>query len=105
MCIRDHVWCVVTETCVDAGAGRWRFGPPPLAQEVDFPVEGYPEIHGQVDRDDFGIALKLGGPRRAGEELVVRVFHRHWLAPYFDTVSYTHLRAHETGRNLVCRLL
>ena len=21
------------------------------------------------------------------------------------TVSYTHLRAHETGRNLVCRLL
>ena len=23
----------------------------------------------------------------------------------FDTVSYTHLRAHETGRNLVCRLL
>src|SRR5674476_491611 len=24
---------------------------------------------------------------------------------YFPTVSYTHLRAHETGRNLVCRLL
>src|SRR5665213_4152555 len=23
----------------------------------------------------------------------------------FTTVSYTHLRAHETGRNLVCRLL
>ena len=23
----------------------------------------------------------------------------------FKTVSYTHLRAHETGRNLVCRLL
>ena len=23
----------------------------------------------------------------------------------FDPVSYTHLRAHETGRNLVCRLL
>ena len=22
-----------------------------------------------------------------------------------STVSYTHLRAHETGRNLVCRLL
>ena len=22
-----------------------------------------------------------------------------------NTVSYTHLRAHETGRNLVCRLL
>ena len=26
--------------------------------------------------------------------------------PYIcDAVSYTHLRAHETGRNLVCRLL
>ena len=23
----------------------------------------------------------------------------------FGSVSYTHLRAHETGRNLVCRLL
>src|SRR5665213_2648002 len=26
-----------------------------------------------------------------------------WMA--FISVSYTHLRAHETGRNLVCRLL
>src|SRR5678810_1336456 len=26
-------------------------------------------------------------------------------ADYIKTVSYTHLRAHETGRNLVCRLL
>ena len=25
--------------------------------------------------------------------------------PFFYAVSYTHLRAHETGRNLVCRLL
>ena len=24
---------------------------------------------------------------------------------YYTSVSYTHLRAHETGRNLVCRLL
>ena len=24
---------------------------------------------------------------------------------YIEAVSYTHLRAHETGRNLVCRLL
>src|SRR5678810_1371913 len=26
-------------------------------------------------------------------------------APGQEAVSYTHLRAHETGRNLVCRLL
>src|SRR5665213_1681010 len=25
--------------------------------------------------------------------------------PFIQPVSYTHLRAHETGRNLVCRLL
>ena len=28
-----------------------------------------------------------------------------WFWTKFDPVSYTHLRAHETGRNLVCRLL
>src|SRR5678809_1537370 len=26
-------------------------------------------------------------------------------SPITESVSYTHLRAHETGRNLVCRLL
>src|SRR5674476_1388073 len=30
---------------------------------------------------------------------------RTWSLRRLDTVSYTHLRAHETGRNLVCRLL
>src|SRR5674476_1702498 len=34
-------------------------------------------------------------------ELINEVAHRH----AFWAVSYTHLRAHETGRNLVCRLL
>src|SRR5665213_3727033 len=40
----------------------------------------------RIDRDD----LAIGAP---GEALGV------------TPVSYTHLRAHETGRNLVCRLL
>src|SRR5674476_996660 len=32
--------------------------------------------------------------------------HEVWVwAGAVETVSYTHLRAHETGRNLVCRLL
>src|SRR5665213_3825111 len=35
---------------------------------------------------------------------------RHWAVDLsnldaIEAVSYTHLRAHETGRNLVCRLL
>ena len=29
----------------------------------------------------------------------------NWELQGFGAVSYTHLRAHETGRNLVCRLL
>ena len=33
--------------------------------------------------------------------LVANEFDMHCLS----AVSYTHLRAHETGRNLVCRLL
>ena len=38
-----------------------------------------------------------------GETLSLRTFHHHRDA--IEAVSYTHLRAHETGRNLVCRLL
>src|SRR5665213_4137740 len=29
----------------------------------------------------------------------------NWMNEDYKAVSYTHLRAHETGRNLVCRLL
>ena len=39
-------------------------------------------------RGGLGRFLQLGGPQMC-----------------IDSVSYTHLRAHETGRNLVCRLL
>ena len=31
--------------------------------------------------------------------------HAHGSLGKHEPVSYTHLRAHETGRNLVCRLL
>ena len=31
--------------------------------------------------------------------------HFEMILLYPEPVSYTHLRAHETGRNLVCRLL
>ena len=34
-----------------------------------------------------------------------RLFNRRHSLVIHGTVSYTHLRAHETGRNLVCRLL
>ena len=35
------------------------------------------------------------------EDTPLMRLYREW----FEPVSYTHLRAHETGRNLVCRLL
>ena len=35
----------------------------------------------------------------------VNVLFSEFLVYDPETVSYTHLRAHETGRNLVCRLL
>ena len=39
-----------------------------------------------------------------GEEMV-QLFQEHQYRASAIPVSYTHLRAHETGRNLVCRLL
>ena len=42
----------------------------------------------RIDSGQTGIIVNLAGSERG-----------------VDAVSYTHLRAHETGRNLVCRLL
>ena len=41
------------------------------------------------------------------ERLVIAVEQQNSAFPWDSviSVSYTHLRAHETGRNLVCRLL
>src|SRR5660398_21084 len=41
----------------------------------------------------------------SGVGLEEAVSHRHRHLPYTQPVSYTHLRAHETKANLVCRLL
>ena len=44
-------------------------------------------------------------PREGGKAYgVAATLERFGLEPE-EAVSYTHLRAHETGRNLVCRLL
>lgn len=56
--------------------GRWPDGDEP------FPVDGYPEIIKELQWDDFGVALKLGGPRLAGEEQVVRAFHELWFKSF-----------------------
>src|SRR5665213_1157731 len=58
--------------------------------------EGQPGANGGPPGDLY-VVLKVSGHaifQRHGDDL-------HCLVP----VNYTHLRAHETGRNLVCRLL
>src|SRR5665647_3860783 len=43
----------------------------------------------------------------SGSFMRLQVFKKTWISnkDNFDTVSYTHLRAHETDSYLVCRLL
>ena len=40
-----------------------------------------------------------------GSRVVTEYLEKAGLLPYLETVSYTHLRAHETVLDLVCRLL
>src|SRR5665213_4557580 len=53
-----------------------------------------------IDRVDTGFNVDMG----VGDgEVDVDVSHEHWMRHGEEPVSYTHLRAHETGRQLVCR--
>src|SRR5262249_48750718 len=61
---------------------RWVNGPPPRAESAPFALERYPDIIEQFDWEDFGIALKLGGARDEGEQMVLDAFHSFWIAPY-----------------------
>ena len=66
----------------------------------------------------FGLKLREGQERFVSHpvrSLAQAYVYYHQCTPFgifceeqmvgYVTVSYTHLRAHETGRNLVCRLL
>jgi hypothetical protein len=92
----------------DADAGdddgddhTWSHGPPPSTRSVRFPVDAYPEIIEDLDREDFGIAFKLAGPYVEGEHTVLLAFHTLWLAPYAGryrntavTIDTVHHSAH-----------
>src|SRR5674476_907688 len=62
---------------------------------------GFGEIEGRkVNKPETGHFEKAGvTPRRHVVEIRTEAISD------YTPVSYTHLRAHETGRNLVCRLL
>jgi tetratricopeptide (TPR) repeat protein len=66
---------------------HWRNGPPPVETTVPFPIEQYPEIIGDYDRDSFGVAIKLAGTGLPGEESVVNAFFALWLSVYQDERS------------------
>src|SRR5665213_3086822 len=77
---------------LDASAGRQKYGAAFLGPERLPPFSFYSVGVSVSYMFDFA-----GGVRRTIER-------QNALATY-QPVSYTHLRAHETGRNLVCRLL
>ncbi|MEO7729702.1 MAG: hypothetical protein ABIY55_01930 [Kofleriaceae bacterium] len=60
----------------------WSHGPLPQLDTVRFPVDGYPTILDELDWEDFGIAVKLGGAWTSGETTVLLGFHAMWLTPY-----------------------
>ena len=82
MCIRDSFGLLV-ETGVDAGKGS-------IGQE-DVVRGGAAEIQRRAVDDE------------AADRLAGRVDREHQHSS--ESVSYTHLRAHETVLDLVCRLL
>src|SRR5665213_416474 len=79
------------------------------------------EVYGSIDAPhdaDENYPLKASSPysaSKAGSDLLALSYYVTYKMPVTVTrasnnygpypVSYTHLRAHETGRNLVCRLL
>ena len=53
-----------------------------------------------------GVMVRVSGPNVIlSPPLVISEKETAMIIDAIDAVSYTHLRAHETGRNLVCRLL
>src|SRR5674476_1637490 len=53
----------------------------------------------------YAESRKLCGTKSSRLTAPIAYTTRSLIPRYLRPVSYTHLRAHETGRNLVCRLL
>ena len=61
----------------------------------------------------LAVSLTACSPKQVAQDMVVHLVHKLGLVEESDeddtdtttTVSYTHLRAHETRHDLVCRLL
>src|SRR5674476_455363 len=78
-------------------------GAPPSSSRSSHTVaDGHPVVTAVARVAPSELCAVGSGRLRCGRAVTSSAAHRHGVdAP----VSYTHLRAHETGRNLVCRLL
>jgi hypothetical protein len=80
---------VATAYCVH-GTARPKKGPAevpawqPKRGELPFPVDSYPEIIDELDWYDYGLAVKLGGRRLAGEEQLLDAFCELWSSSFSE---------------------
>src|SRR5678809_1791186 len=98
MCIRDRVYEVITtrgeKLLIDNPA---HLPNPSMIQEIR---ETIVSAYVLCPNENIGDILQLILEKRGQMERTESLDTRRVMLP----VSYTHLRAHETGRNLVCRL-
>src|SRR5665213_4232390 len=87
---------VVARVCLDMLRSRKTRKEEPFEESFELPEKTRDPEAELLFADSLGSALVILLNSLAPAERVAFVLH--------DSVSYTHLRAHETGRNLVCRL-
>src|SRR5678809_1789930 len=67
--------------------------------------DGLNGVKAALDDPPDAVVLDLMLPKMDGLAVCKELREKVGYLPILMPVSYTHLRAHETGRNLVCRLL
>src|SRR5674476_421811 len=106
---KDRQICaIVIRTDFEEQSGIRFFTPPEFSQQLAYMKREKgeiiePHIHNEVNREVVRTQEVL--IIRSGKVQVDLYTNEHEYWDSFTSVSYTHLRAHETGRNLVCRLL
>src|SRR5674476_730400 len=93
----DHIFCDLPATALQAFEN--------IKYATAYPKGAVLFVEGQSPRGIFVLCkgrVKLSICSTDGKTLILKIAEP---GEVLGPVSYTHLRAHETGRNLVCRLL